>query len=104
MASKDKIQIQFVGESANGVTGSCVWVKTPHVEFLIECGLYQGSGKTLDEYKINNAPFQFKPKNISYVFAAHNHGDHILRIPLLYKRGMNAPTIMPSGSTPIARI
>ena len=53
-SSKDKIQINFVGESANGVTGSCVWVKTPHVEFLIECGLYQGSGKTLDEYKINN--------------------------------------------------
>lgn len=103
-SSKDKIQINFVGESANGVTGSCVWVKTPHVEFLIECGLYQGSGETLSEYKINNAPFKFKPKNISYVFAAHNHGDHILRIPLLYKRGMNAPTIMPSGSIPIARI
>lgn len=104
MASKDKIQIHFVGESANGVTGSCVWVQTPHVEFLIECGLYQSSGNILSEYKINNAPFKFKPKNISYVFAAHNHGDHILRIPLLYKRGMEAPTIMPSGSTPIARI
>lgn len=101
---RDNIKISFVGESANGVTGSCVWVKTPHVEFLIECGLYQGSGATLAEYKINNAPFQFKPKNIKYVFAAHNHGDHILRIPLLYKRGMDAPTIMPSGSKQIARI
>ena len=102
--SKDKIQIHFVGESANGVTGSCVWVKTPHVEFLIECGLYQGSGNILSEYKVNNAHFKFKPKNISYVFAAHNHGDHILRIPLLYKRGLHAPTIMPQGSTPIARV
>ena len=102
--SKDKIQIHFVGESASGVTGSCVWVKTPHVEFLIECGLYQGSGNTLDEYKINNAPFKFKPQNIQYVFAAHNHGDHILRIPLLYKRGMSAPTIMPKGSIPVAKI
>ena len=102
--SKDNIKISFVGESANGVTGSCVWVKTPHVEFLIECGLYQGSGNTLEEYKINNAPFGFKPQNISYVFAAHNHGDHILRIPLLYKRGTRAKTLMPEGSTPVARI
>lgn len=102
--SKEKIQIKFVGEAASGVTGSCMWVKTPHVEFLIECGLYQASGDILDEYKINNAPFEFKPKNISYVFACHNHGDHILRIPLLFKRGMNAPVIMPAGSTPIAQI
>lgn len=56
MANKDKIEVRFVGENAAGVTGSCIWVKTPHVEFLIECGLYQGSGNTLDEYKINNAP------------------------------------------------
>ena len=101
---KDKIQIQFVGEAASEVTGSCIWVKTPHVEFLIECGLYQSSGNILNEYKINNAPFKFKPKNISYVFGCHCHGDHILRIPLLFKRGMRAPVIMPTGSAPIAQI
>ena len=103
-SAKSKIQIHFVGEAASEVTGSCIWVKTPHVEFLIECGLYQSSGNILDEYKINNAPFKFKPKNISYVFALHNHGDHILRIPLLFKRGMRAPVIMPEGSASIARI
>ena len=102
--SKDKIQIQFVGEAASEVTGSCIWVKTPHVEFLIECGLYQSSGNILSEYKINNAPFKFKPKNISCVFGCHCHGDHILRIPLLFKRGMRAPVIMPAGSAPIAQI
>lgn len=102
--SKDKIQVRFVGKAASEVTGSCIWVKTPHVEFLIECGLYQSSGNTLEEYKVNNAHFDFKPKNISYVFAGHNHGDHILRIPLLFKRGMNAPVIMPEGSSPIAQI
>lgn len=102
--SKAKIQIQFVGEAASEVTGSCIWVKTPHVEFLIECGLYQSSGNILDEYRINNAAFPFKPKNISYVFGCHCHGDHILRIPLLFKRGLRAPVIMPEGSAPIARI
>ena len=68
--SKDKIQIYFLGRSAQEVTGSMVWVKTPHVEFLIECGLYQSSGDILEEYKVNNAPFKFKPQNISYVSGA----------------------------------
>lgn len=102
--SKGKIQIQFIGEAASEVTGSCIWVKTPHIEFLIECGLYQNSGDILSEYKINNAPFKFKPKNISYVFGCHCHSDHILRAPLLFKRGMKAPVIMPEGSAAIARI
>lgn len=104
MATHDKIQIKVIGEAAEGVTGSCIWVKTPHIEFLIECGLYQCAGDTLVEYKINNAPFKFKPKNISYVFGAHCHGDHILRFPLLMKRGCMARIIMPEGSRDIAQI
>lgn len=102
--NKEKIQIQFVGESAADVTGSCLWIKSPHIEFLIECGLYQSSGDIFEEYKINNAPFKFKPKNISYVFGCHCHSDHVLRTPLLFKRGMRAPLIMPEGSEPIVRV
>ena len=104
MKNKDKIQIRFIGEAASEVTGSCIWVKTPHVEFLIECGLYQSSGETLKEYRINNAAFPFKAKDIKYVFAAHLHTDHLARIPLLYKRGFDGKTIMPEGSEAIARI
>lgn len=104
MSNKSKIEVKFIGEAAEGVTGSCIWVKTPHVEFLIECGLYQSSGSTLEEYKTNNAPFVFKPKNIKYVFAGHCHSDHVLRTPLLFKRGGNPSIIMPEGSKPIVRI
>ena len=63
MKNKDKIQIRFIGEAASGVTGSSILVQTPHVKFLIECGLYQSSGKTLKEYQINNAAFPFKAKD-----------------------------------------
>lgn len=104
MKNKDKIQIRFIGEAASGVTGSSILVQTPHVKFLIECGLYQSSGKTLKEYQINNAAFPFKAKDIKYVFAAHLHTDHLARIPLLYKRGFEGKTIMPVGSKAIARI
>ena len=60
--SKHNIQIRFVGNNSQDVTGSCIWIKTPHRQILLECGLYQAAGKTLDVYNINNAPFEFKAK------------------------------------------
>lgn len=102
--SKDKIKISFVGPSADGVTGSCIWIKTPDRQILLECGLYQSCGSTLETYKINNKHFEFKPKEIDYVFVCHNHVDHIGLTPRLYAKGCKAPMIMPSGSKKIAEI
>ena len=102
--TKSKIQIHFVGEAANDVTGSCVHIQTPNRQILLECGLFQSCGSTLENYKINNKHFEFKPKEIDYVFVAHNHADHIGLIPKLYKCGSNAKIIAPSGSKQIAEI
>ena len=102
--SKSKIQIHFVGEAANDVTGSCIHIQTPNRQILLECGLFQSCGSTLENYKINNTHFAFKPKDIDYVFVAHNHADHIGLMPKLYKCGSNAKIIAPSGSKQIAEI
>lgn len=102
--SKSKIQINFVGEAANDVTGSCIHIKTPNRQILLECGLFQSCGSTLENYKINNKHFEFKPKEIDYVFALHNHVDHIGLIPKLYKNGCNAQIVAPTGSKQIAEI
>ena len=102
--SKSKIQINFVGESANDVTGSCVHIKTPNRQILLECGSFQSCGSTLENYKINNKHFDFKAKEIDYVFLMHNHIDHIGLTPKLYKNGSNAQIIAPSGSKQIAEI
>lgn len=102
--TKSKIQIHFVGEAANDVTGSCVHIQTPNRQILLECGLFQSCGSTLENYKINNKHFEFKPKEIDYVFVAHNHADHIGLMPKLYKCGSNAKIIAPSGSKQIAEI
>ena len=102
--SKSKIQINFIGESANDVTGSCVHIRTPNRQILLECGLFQSCGSTLENYKVNNKHFDFKPKDINYVFALHNHVDHIGLMPKLYKNGSDARIIAPSGSKPIAEI
>jgi metallo-beta-lactamase family protein len=102
--SKSKIQINFVGESANDVTGSCVHIKTPHRQILLECGSFQSCGSTLENYKINNKHFDFKPKEIDYVFLMHNHVDHIGLTPKLYKNGCAAQVVAPSGTKSIAEI
>lgn len=102
--SKSKIQINFIGESANDVTGSCVHIQTPHKQILLECGLYQSCGSTLENYKINNKHFEFKPKEIDYVFVMHCHADHLCLTPKLYRQGCKAQVIAPSGTKPIAEI
>lgn len=102
--SKNKIQINFVGESSNDVTGSCVHIKTPNRQILLECGAFQSCGSTLENYKVNNKHFDFKPKEIDYVFLMHNHVDHIGLTPKLYKNGSTAQIIAPNGTKPIAEI
>lgn len=101
---KNKIQINFIGEASNDVTGSCIYIQTPHRQILLECGLYQSCGSTLESYKINNKHFDFKPKDIDYVFLCHCHADHIALSPKLYKNGCNARIIAPNGTKEIAEI
>lgn len=102
--SKKNIQIRFVGTNSHEVTGSCIWIKTPHRQVLLECGLYQSAGNTLDMYNVNNAPFEFRAREIDYVFINHTHIDHVGRLPLLYKRGSKAKTIVPARNALINEI
>ena len=102
--SKNKIKISFIGEAANDVTGSCIHIQTSTRQILLECGLYQSCGSTLENYKINNKHFDFKSKDINYVFLCHNHTDHIGLVPKLYKNDCSAHIIAPVGTKPIAEI
>ena len=102
--SKSKIQINFIGEAANDVTGSCIHIKTSNKQILLECGTFQSCGSTLENYKVNNQHFEFKSRDIDYIFALHNHIDHIGLIPKLYKQGCQAKIIAPNGTKEIAEI
>lgn len=101
---KKDINIQVLGESGNDVTGSCVLIKTPERQILLECGLYQDCGDTLDSYKINKKKFEFKPKELDYIFVMHCHQDHLGNVPRLYAQGSTAPLIMPYGTYETASI
>ncbi len=99
---KYKIEVSFVDEPASeGVTGSMVYVSTPNHNLLIECGMHQSNNSKKD-YEVNSRNYkEFKPKEIDTVFLCHTHGDHTFLLPLLYKRGCVAKTIMPNKSKSI---
>ena len=100
---KNGIRVSFVGANSEEVTGSCTHIKSNDLEILLECGLYQSCTTPLNDYKVNSHKLGFKPKNIDYIFAMHNHIDHIGKIPMLYKNGCTAKIIAPKGSYIIAK-
>lgn len=76
-------------------TGANFLVKTPQMNFLVDCGLVQGSRFATEE---NRSAFPYKAGEISYLFVTHAHMDHIGRIPKLVKEGFNG-TIYSTAET-----
>lgn len=53
---------------------------------------------------VNNRKYkEFKPKDVDFVFITHNHGDHCLLLPKLYKEGCRAATIVSEGSKQVLK-
>lgn len=100
---KDRIRVSFVGSNSEEVTGSCTHVRTKNEQILLECGLYQSCTTPLNDYKVNSAKLDFKPREIDFIFALHMHIDHIGRIPMLYAKGCTAKIIAPKGTYDIAK-
>lgn len=88
------ITLKFCG-AAGTVTGSCYWIKHPNGEFLVDCGMFQGS-KTLKE--LNYGSFPFNPKNLDFVLLSHAHIDHSGLIPKLVRQRFSGPVYATAGT------
>lgn len=77
------MEISFLG-AAKTVTGSCYHISTDSFNFLVDCGMFQGS--SADE-ALNHEPFPFNPGELDFVILTHAHIDHSGRLPKLYLDG-----------------
>ena len=60
--------IYFVGQNANDVTGSCIYIKYNGKRILLECGLFQNNNY-LESYNINSEKSNLNHlKSIMYLF------------------------------------
>ncbi len=88
------VSLQFCG-AAGTVTGSCYWLRAENCQFLVDCGMFQGS-KTLKA--LNYGAFPFDPKAIDFVLITHAHADHAALLPKLYAQGFRGPVYLTAGS------
>jgi metallo-beta-lactamase family protein len=102
---KENVIISFVDSmSAENVTGSCVYVKTPNHNILIDCGMHQTNSK-LKDFMVNRRKYKgFKPKDIDIVFVRENHADHTCLLPKLIKQGAKPTIIVPQNMSKLLEI
>lgn len=88
--NKNKIIVEFVGESHNGVVGSSIVCSYPtkdgeYERILIECGMVQKNGALREEYVINKEVMQRVRDygNFKAIFVSHAHLDHTGLLPSL---------------------
>ena len=97
---KDKgIRISFIDEPASeDVTGSGVLIETPNHKILLDYGLKQSNDKYSDFLVNKRKTKEFKAKDVDLIFLSHQHSDHSLNCPSLYRDGCTGATIVSKGS------
>ena len=87
--------------AAETVTGSCHLVNIDEVNILIDCGMFQGNDKLVEQ---NYSSFEFEPSEIDYLIITHAHLDHVGRVPKLIKDGFKGQIISTGATKDITNI
>ncbi len=90
MKNNTTVSLTSLG-AAQTVTGSKHLLRTPELNILIDCGLFQG----LKELREKNwGAFPVDPASINVMILTHAHLDHCGYIPLLVKKGFKGKIYM----------
>ncbi len=95
------MQITFHGAAGGFVTGSCHRMSINGQDYLVDCGMFQGSKKAED---LNWKGFDFDVTRIKYLFLTHAHLDHVGRLPLLVKAGFKGTIISTDATRDLTRL
>lgn len=103
--SKDKVNIEIVGKSGDGVTGSMYYITFNDKQILLDAGLYQtSSDDVLTQYTVNKRNYKVPFADLDAVIIGHQHLDHWGLVPYLFKRGYRGNVYVPQNSKPLAKI
>ncbi len=94
------MKLKFCG-AAKTVTGSCFYVDTGELKFVVDCGAYQGSN---EQEALNYEPFPFDPAELDFVFLTHAHFDHCGRLPVLVKQGFHGRIVCTQPTRDLAKV
>lgn len=92
--------LQSLG-AAETVTGSKHLLKTPELNILVDCGLFQGI-KSLREQ--NWQSLHFDVSKIDLIILTHAHLDHCGYIPLIVKNGFRGKIYMSRPTAALAKL
>lgn len=92
--------LQSLG-AAETVTGSKHLLKTPELNILVDCGLFQGI-KSLREQ--NWQSLHVEASKIDLIILTHAHLDHCGYIPLLVKKGFKGKIYMSRPTAALAKL
>lgn len=96
----NKISLQCLG-AARTVTGSKHLLKTPGLNILIDCGLFQG----IKSLRLKNwEPLPVDVRDIQILLVTHAHLDHTGYIPLFVKNGFKGRILMTPPTRDLAEI
>lgn len=94
------VSLTFLG-AARGVTGSQYLVRTGQAQFLVDCGLFQG---TFEEEQQNYKPLPYNPAEIDFVLLTHAHVDHCAGLPRIVSQGYNNPVYATAATHDLCEI
>ncbi len=94
------VTVHFLGASKT-VTGSKFLLKTPSLNILVDCGMFQGL-KELRERNWND--LNFNVPSIDVVLLTHGHLDHTGYLPRLIKQGFRGKILGTAPTLAITKI
>ena len=94
------MRLTFLG-AAGEVTGSSYLVEADSMNFLVDCGMFQG-GREADHK--NHASFGFNPEKLDFVLLTHAHIDHSGLLPRLGALGFRGPVYTTSATADLLQV